>query len=105
MEGTPLTSITLETIKRVYRSNEFRDYDRLGLVLQAYLRRTEHDLQEVLELARRRGAPLAVRLVKARIGTPRRYKPARPLADSRVQDKVATDVKFREAHADTTRQP
>jgi RHH-type proline utilization regulon transcriptional repressor/proline dehydrogenase/delta 1-pyrroline-5-carboxylate dehydrogenase len=64
MEHTGLTDITLETVRRVFCSAEFRDNDRLGFVLQAYLRRTERDLAGILHWLRQRGAPVAIRLVK-----------------------------------------
>lgn len=43
---------------------EFRDWDGLGIVVQAYLRDAERDLDWLAELARRRATPLTVRLVK-----------------------------------------
>ena len=64
MEHTPFTSITIETCRRVFGSPEFRDYDRVGMVFQAYLRRTESDLRSLISWLKQRGAPMAVRLVK-----------------------------------------
>lgn len=64
MEHTQFTSITLETCKRVFGSDEFRDYEWVGFVLQAYLRRTEEDLVSLLEWLKQRGTRAAVRLVK-----------------------------------------
>jgi RHH-type proline utilization regulon transcriptional repressor/proline dehydrogenase/delta 1-pyrroline-5-carboxylate dehydrogenase len=64
IEHSQFTSITLETCRRVFGSDEFRDYDRLGFVLQSYLRRTADDLEELLAWCRQRGAPVGVRLVK-----------------------------------------
>ncbi len=64
MEDTKMTSITLDTVKRVLESAEFKHYEKCGVVLQAYLRRTEADLLELIEWTKRRGTPIAVRLVK-----------------------------------------
>lgn len=64
MEDSSLTDIVLETFKRVADTAQFRTSDSLGIVLQAYLRRTPQDLDQLLEWAQRRGAPVAVRLVK-----------------------------------------
>ncbi len=43
---------------------EFLDWDGMGIVVQAYLREAERDLDWLAELAGRRRAPLTVRLVK-----------------------------------------
>ena len=64
MEDTALTSIIIETFKKVLSESEFKDYDRVGLVLQAYLRRTEADLLSLIEWSKDRGAQMGVRLVK-----------------------------------------
>lgn len=64
MESTLYTDLTLETVKRVMGTGDFRDYDRFGIVLQAYLRRTEKDTAAFIEWLKERGTPMAVRLVK-----------------------------------------
>ncbi len=64
MEDSSLTSITLELFKRVLSSDEFKSFDRCGIVLQAYLRRSEQDLEELIKWARARGTRIPVRLVK-----------------------------------------
>ncbi len=64
MEDSSKTEITLATFQRVLESAEFRDYDRAGIALQAYLRRTAEDLQQLLGWVRIRGTPIHVRLVK-----------------------------------------
>ncbi len=43
---------------------EFRDWDGLGIVVQAYLRDAVRDIDRLADLARRRQVPLTVRLVK-----------------------------------------
>ncbi len=64
MEDSSLTDITLETFKRVASSSAFAKNDRLGIVLQAYMRRTKQDLESLLVWAKKRGTPVGVRLVK-----------------------------------------
>jgi RHH-type proline utilization regulon transcriptional repressor/proline dehydrogenase/delta 1-pyrroline-5-carboxylate dehydrogenase len=43
---------------------EFATYPHVGIVVQAYLRDAEHQIARLAELARRRKAPMSVRLVK-----------------------------------------
>jgi RHH-type proline utilization regulon transcriptional repressor/proline dehydrogenase/delta 1-pyrroline-5-carboxylate dehydrogenase len=43
---------------------ELADYPHIGIVVQAYLRDSEHDLQNLVALAKRRETPITVRLVK-----------------------------------------
>ncbi|TVR50667.1 MAG: aldehyde dehydrogenase family protein [Puniceicoccaceae bacterium] len=65
MEDTRLTDLTLEVVRRTFGAPAHRDHPGLGLVLQAYLRRTEADLGDLLAwMQAHRGAPTAVRLVK-----------------------------------------
>jgi RHH-type proline utilization regulon transcriptional repressor/proline dehydrogenase/delta 1-pyrroline-5-carboxylate dehydrogenase len=62
MEQFRYKDMTLEIYRRL-RSN-FRDYPYLGVVLQAYLRQTDRDLEELLSWARRESLPISIRLVK-----------------------------------------
>jgi len=62
MEQFRYKDITLELYRRL-RSN-FRDYPHLGVVLQAYLRQTERDLDQILGWAKRESLPISIRLVK-----------------------------------------
>jgi RHH-type proline utilization regulon transcriptional repressor/proline dehydrogenase/delta 1-pyrroline-5-carboxylate dehydrogenase len=64
MEDTSKTDITLEVVRSLLMEDMFRDWEDAGIVLQAYLRRTETDLASLLDWARERGTPIAVRLVK-----------------------------------------
>ncbi len=64
MEDCSMTSITIDAFRNLLSSNEFKSYDRCGIVLQAYLRRTEKDLCDLIEWSKKRGARTAVRLVK-----------------------------------------
>jgi RHH-type proline utilization regulon transcriptional repressor/proline dehydrogenase/delta 1-pyrroline-5-carboxylate dehydrogenase len=45
-------------------SPELRDFPHIGIVVQAYLKSAESDLEFVRQLARKRGTPISVRLVK-----------------------------------------
>ncbi|MCB0343757.1 MAG: proline dehydrogenase family protein [Bdellovibrionales bacterium] len=64
MEDTPFTDIAIDTFKGVLALPQFKDYASCGLVLQAYLRRTEDDVAALIDWVRSRGTPIAVRLVK-----------------------------------------
>lgn len=56
--------LALDIFKTVAMEEEFRHWRHLGIVLQAYLRDCERDLRELLAWVRRRGCPIAIRLVK-----------------------------------------
>jgi RHH-type proline utilization regulon transcriptional repressor/proline dehydrogenase/delta 1-pyrroline-5-carboxylate dehydrogenase len=62
MEQFRYKDITLELYRRL-RSN-LREWAHLGVVLQAYLRQTDRDLEQLLGWARRESLPISIRLVK-----------------------------------------
>ena len=64
LEQWYLHHITLDLFQRLVTRPELRDWPHAGIVVQAYLRESEQDVRRLLELVRRRGAPIAVRLVK-----------------------------------------
>lgn len=64
MEDTSLTSIIIDTFKQTLLLPEFSSWDGAGIVLQAYLKRTSTDLEKLIEYARARKTPFAIRLVK-----------------------------------------
>lgn len=64
MEQVKYKDITIELFKRLRSEAEFRDYPHLSIVLQAYLRDTEHDLRALIEWGRAEGLPFGIRLVK-----------------------------------------
>ncbi|MHC1791318.1 proline dehydrogenase family protein [Solidesulfovibrio sp.] len=64
MEQLKYKDITIELFKRLRSEPEFRDYPHLSIVLQAYLRDTEHDLNGLIEWGRAQGLPFGIRLVK-----------------------------------------
>ncbi len=56
--------LTYAVFEDLLMEEDFRGYPHFGVVVQSYLRDSERDLRRLLDLARRRGAPLTVRLVK-----------------------------------------
>ncbi|QVL33156.1 proline dehydrogenase family protein [Telmatocola sphagniphila] len=64
MEQYSFKDTTLHIFKTVLEEPEFRNWPHVGIAIQAYLKDTEKDLQELLEWTRKRGTPIAVRLVK-----------------------------------------
>ncbi len=62
METYKVKNITLEVYKRL--KLEFPDYPNLGIVLQAYLKDTDKDLDELLKWAELHHLQISVRLVK-----------------------------------------
>ena len=64
MEHFEVKPLTLAIFRRVALDPDFADWRDLGIVLQAYLRDSGSDLDFLVDLARRRGTPFTVRLVK-----------------------------------------
>src|SRR6184192_2719193 len=64
MESYALKNTTLELFKTILTEAEFKDWPHTGIVIQAYLRDSEHDLRDLIEWGRGRGTRFAVRLVK-----------------------------------------
>lgn len=64
MEQYLFKDITLEVYRRLKMDPEFRDFDELAVVLQAYLKDTDRDLDELLDWARREKVKISIRLVK-----------------------------------------
>lgn len=64
MEDSSMTSIIIDTFKSILSEEQFLDYQQVGLVLQAYMRRTEDDLLKLIEWAKRQERRIGVRLVK-----------------------------------------
>ena len=65
-------NITFELYRRLRTDPEFRAYPHLGLAVQAYLRESEQDADELLEWARRETLPISIGWSRAPIGTMRR---------------------------------
>jgi RHH-type transcriptional regulator, proline utilization regulon repressor / proline dehydrogenase / delta 1-pyrroline-5-carboxylate dehydrogenase len=64
MEQYRYKDATLETLKHLLMEEEFRDRTDLGITLQAYLRDSYQDLQDLIPWVKQRGKPITVRLVK-----------------------------------------
>jgi RHH-type transcriptional regulator, proline utilization regulon repressor / proline dehydrogenase / delta 1-pyrroline-5-carboxylate dehydrogenase len=63
-EDSGNNEIIYECFKRVFGSQEFQSMPYPGIVIQAYSRGSEGRVREMIEFARRRGSPIAIRLVK-----------------------------------------
>jgi RHH-type proline utilization regulon transcriptional repressor/proline dehydrogenase/delta 1-pyrroline-5-carboxylate dehydrogenase len=64
MEQYRYKDLTLQVFKEILEEDEFHAWPHAGIVLQAYLRDTEQDLRDLLAWAKKRGAPIGVRLVR-----------------------------------------
>jgi len=64
MEQYAHKDLTLRIFKQVLTEPAFRDWEHVGIALQAYLRDTERDLDELYAWAQQRRTPVWVRLVK-----------------------------------------
>ncbi len=56
--------LTYEIIRELLMEQEFRSWTNAGIVIQAYLKESEHDLRTWINWAKTRGTPITVRLVK-----------------------------------------
>ncbi len=63
-EDTGNNALIYEAFKRVFSSSEFGDFPYPGIVIQAYSKSSSARVEEMLGFARKRGSPIAVRLVK-----------------------------------------
>jgi len=64
MEQYEYKDLTLAILKQILLEDEFRDRTDIGVTLQAYLRDSYEDLQNLIAWAKERGNPVTVRLVK-----------------------------------------
>jgi RHH-type transcriptional regulator, proline utilization regulon repressor / proline dehydrogenase / delta 1-pyrroline-5-carboxylate dehydrogenase len=64
MEQYRYKNATLKTLKNLLIEIEFRDRTNIGITLQAYLRDSYQDLQDLITWVKERGTPLTLRLVK-----------------------------------------
>jgi len=64
MEQYAFKDLTLQIFRDVLDEDNFRDWPDAGIAIQAYLRDTAKDLQELAAWAQHRGTPVTVRLVK-----------------------------------------
>lgn len=64
MEHYAVKDLTLDVYKEILLEPEFKSYKFFGCVIQAYLRDSHGDIQNLIDFARQRGTPFTVRLVK-----------------------------------------
>jgi len=64
MEQADTKTLLVEIFTRLFMEPTYKNYPYAGLALQAYHRDTAQDIEALLAWVRRRGAPIAIRLVK-----------------------------------------
>jgi RHH-type transcriptional regulator, proline utilization regulon repressor / proline dehydrogenase / delta 1-pyrroline-5-carboxylate dehydrogenase len=64
MEQYRYKQATLDVLKALLMEAEFRDRTDIGITLQAYLRDSYQDLQDLIIWAKQRGQPITVRVIK-----------------------------------------
>jgi RHH-type proline utilization regulon transcriptional repressor/proline dehydrogenase/delta 1-pyrroline-5-carboxylate dehydrogenase len=64
LEQWSLNRVTYDLFERLLEHPELKSWPHVGIVVQAYLKSSRDDLQRMLELAKSRGAPITIRLVK-----------------------------------------
>jgi RHH-type proline utilization regulon transcriptional repressor/proline dehydrogenase/delta 1-pyrroline-5-carboxylate dehydrogenase len=64
MEQYDFKHIVMQCFMTVLGEPEFRDWPHAGIAVQAYLREARADLQQLIDWAERRGAPVQIRLVR-----------------------------------------
>lgn len=64
MEQYSVKHLTLEVFTELVNEPEFKSYKFFGIVIQAYLRDSFQDVKELTEIAKTRGTPFWIRLVK-----------------------------------------
>lgn len=64
MEQYSVKSTTHRIFREVLMESEFREFADVGIVIQAYLKDSEDDLNSLLKWAKKRKTPITVRLVK-----------------------------------------
>jgi RHH-type proline utilization regulon transcriptional repressor/proline dehydrogenase/delta 1-pyrroline-5-carboxylate dehydrogenase len=64
MEQYAFKDLTLQIFREILEEDDFRDWPDAGIAIQAYLRDTIGDLEELAAWAQQRGTPVTVRLVK-----------------------------------------
>ena len=95
MEQYAYKDLTLAILKQILLEEEFRDRTDVGMTLQAYLRDSERDLQDLIAWAKQRGTPLTIRLVKGAYWDQETIKAAQKDWDQPVyNEKSATDANF-----------
>ena len=95
MEQYRYKDLTLQILKELLMESEFRSRTDLGITLQAYLRDSYRDLQDLIEWAKERENPVTVRLVKGAYWDQETIKSEQNHWQQPVyNDKAATDVNY-----------
>ena len=95
MEQYRYKDLTLQILKELLMEDEFRSRTDLGITLQAYLRDSYRDLEDLIEWAKERGNPLTVRLVKGAYWDQETIKSLQNHWSQPVyNDKAATDLNY-----------
>ncbi|HIK16946.1 MAG TPA: L-glutamate gamma-semialdehyde dehydrogenase [Leptolyngbyaceae cyanobacterium M33_DOE_097] len=95
MEQYHYKDTTLAILKQLLMEDEFRDRSDVGVTLQAYLRDSKADLQDLIAWAKQRGTPLTVRLVKGAYWDQETIKAVqKDWAQPVFNDKESTDANF-----------
>jgi len=95
MEQYAYKNLTLSILKQLLMEDEFRHRTDVGITIQAYLRDSEQDVQDLIEWVKQRSYPLTVRLVKGAYWDQETIKAAQKDWPVPVyNDKAATDANF-----------
>lgn len=95
MEQYVYKDLTLAILKEILLEDEFRNRTDIGVTLQAYLRDSDRDLQDLIAWAKQRGTPITVRLVKGAYWDQEVIKAAQQDWPEPVyRDKSSTDANY-----------
>ncbi|MBL4889280.1 MAG: proline dehydrogenase family protein, partial [Candidatus Lindowbacteria bacterium] len=64
LEQWALHDITFELLEEILKDPALANWPHIGIVVQAYLKKSEEDLERLIKIARARSTPITVRLVK-----------------------------------------
>jgi RHH-type proline utilization regulon transcriptional repressor/proline dehydrogenase/delta 1-pyrroline-5-carboxylate dehydrogenase len=100
LEHWQLHGLTYDLFEEIVSHPELRTWPHVGIVVQAYLHSARQDVERLIALARRRGAPLTVRLVKGaywdyEVIQARQHGYPCPV----LTDKAATDANYEQLSA------
>ncbi|MHC5766516.1 MAG: L-glutamate gamma-semialdehyde dehydrogenase [Nostoc sp.] len=95
MEQYAYKDITLSILKKLLLEEEFRQRTDIGMTIQAYLRDSEQDTEDLISWLKERGYPLTIRLVKGAYWDQETIKAAQKHWPQPVyNDKAASDANF-----------
>ncbi|MDV2991932.1 MAG: 1-pyrroline-5-carboxylate dehydrogenase [Chroococcidiopsis sp. SAG 2025] len=95
MEQYAYKDLIFSILKQVLQEEEFRSRTDVGVTVQAYLRDSERDTQDLIAWVKQRGYPLTVRLVKGAYWDQETIKAEQKHWQQPVfNDKAATDLNF-----------